>query len=98
MRDTIECRLTSVDNAVIAEDFLQAEILDALPLISVKAKCRLRLTPQNKFQSGTICLKKSFKNQLNREGLAIEVDFNLPAPRVVSTLDRMPLCAAIRAS
>jgi len=28
-------------------------------------------------------------DDFNREGLAIEVDFNLPAPRVVRTLDRI---------
>ena len=32
-------------------------------------------------------------DDFNREGLAIEVDFNLPAPRVVRTLDRI---AAVR--
>ena len=28
-------------------------------------------------------------DDFNREGLAIEVDFNLPAPRIVRTLDRI---------
>ena len=31
----------------------------------------------------------SVVDDFNREGLAIEVDFNLPAPRIVRTLDRI---------
>jgi putative transposase len=31
----------------------------------------------------------SVVDDFNREALAIEVDFNLPAPRIVRTLDRI---------
>ena len=37
-------------------------------------------------------------DDFNREILAIEVDFNLPAARVVRTLERKPLSAATHSS
>ena len=46
------------------------------------------------FMSDALWCSRRFRtfnvvDDFNREGLAIEVDFNLPAPRVVRTLDRI---------
>jgi transposase InsO family protein len=46
------------------------------------------------FMSDALWAERRFRtfnvvDDFNREGLAIEVDFNLPAPRIVRTLDRI---------